>query len=111
VCVAGTTATGAVVAVGDAVVVTVVDATVVADVDATVVGVVLDVVLVAVELHVDSVTLSDNKVTAPVLARTRPVTATPFVSDADVEARMVPTNLDVVFKVAEELTCQKTLHG
>jgi RecA/RadA recombinase len=52
-----------------------------------------------------------SMVTAPVLARTRPVTVAFVLSVIDVDARIEPLNCVVVPSVAELPTCQNTLHA
>lgn len=78
------------------------------------VEVVLGVVVVVVgELaeHVGTVMVLPSRVTAPVWAWTRPVTFAPVSSVADVRARIEPTNDVEVPSVADDPTCQKTLHA
>ena len=55
-------------------------------------------------------TLSSS-VTAPILARARPWISVPVVTVMDWSAMMVPTNLELVPRVAELPTCQNTLQG
>ena len=55
------------------------------------------------------ITLVSN-VTAPVLASSRPVTVAPVCAVTDCLARTVPTNVELVPRVADDATCQKTLH-
>ena len=50
-----------------------------------------------------------RSVTAPVRARSRPRTVTPVPSEMEACAKIVPTNTDDVFSVAELPTCQNTL--
>ena len=52
-----------------------------------------------------------SRVTAPVWARARPFTVAPEVTVIEVEAMIVPANVDPVASVAELVTCQKTLQG
>jgi hypothetical protein len=52
-----------------------------------------------------------SKVTSPFRARARPAIFAPFLRWISVRAMMVPTNVVVVSRVAELLTCQKTLQG
>jgi hypothetical protein len=52
-----------------------------------------------------------SRVTAPFLASTRPATVVPVCTDAEVSARMLPTNVVPVPRVAELPTCQNTLHA
>ena len=60
--------------------------------------------------HVD-VTMSLFKVTSPFRASTRPFTVTPPAIVIDVRAMMVPANVEPDPRVAELVTCQKTLQG
>ena len=93
-----------VVVVGTVVVVVVVVGTVV-----VVVGTVVVVVVLAQE---GTLIVLSSKVTAPLRARTRPVTDAPVSSVAEVRAMMVPTKSVVsVPRVAELPTCQNTLHA
>ena len=55
--------------------------------------------------------LFESKVTAPFCARRRPSTVAPVVTVMDIAATRTPTKVVVVPSVAEEPTCQKTLHG
>jgi hypothetical protein len=76
-----------------------------------VVVVATDVVVVgALRSHVGVLNVSVSSVTAPLRARARPCTVTPVVTLIDVRARIVPTNVDPVPRVAELPTCQNTLH-
>ena len=50
-----------------------------------------------------------SKVTAPFRANSRPSNAAPFRSVMEVRARMFPLKTEVVPRVAELPTCQKTL--
>ena len=69
-----------------------------------------DVVVVDVERSQGGVEMTLlSSVTAPVLARRRPLIVAPVRTAMDVEAMMVPTKLVVVSTVADEPTCQKTL--
>ena len=52
-----------------------------------------------------------SRVTAPLRAKSRPVTVAPVVAAIEVSAITVPTNVEPVPSVAELTTCQKTLHG
>lgn len=52
-----------------------------------------------------------SRVTAPVCANARPDSEAPVITEMLVSARMLPTNLVVVPKVAELPTCQYTLHA
>jgi hypothetical protein len=81
--------------------------------EAAVVVVAPDVVVVvvgALRSHVGVLNVSVSSVTAPLRARARPCTVTPVVTLIDVRARIVPTNVDPVPRVAELPTCQNTLH-
>jgi CBS domain-containing protein len=60
--------------------------------------------------HVD-VIMSLFKVTSPFRASTRPFTVTPPAIVIDVRAMMVPPNVEPEPRVAELVTCQKTLQG
>lgn len=98
-----------VVVVGAAVVLVVVWAGVV-DVGAAVVVVeVLVVVVVAAQAPRDTTFVS--RVTAPFSARSRPSMAAPVFIVTDAEARIVPAKSESVPMVAEDPTCQNTLHG
>ena len=61
--------------------------------------------------QVGTVIVLVSMVTAPVLAKTRPVTFALVVSVIDVDARIEPLNWVVVPSVAELPTCQNTLHA
>jgi hypothetical protein len=99
-----------VVVVGTVVVVVVVGTVVV--VVGTVVVVVGTVVVVVVLAQEGTLIVLSSKVTAPLRARTRPVTDAPVSSVAEVRAMMVPTKSVVsVPRVAELPTCQNTLHA
>ena len=52
-----------------------------------------------------------SRVTAPFRANTRPATVALVCTVAEVNARMLPTKVVSVPRVAELPTCQKTLHG
>jgi hypothetical protein len=52
-----------------------------------------------------------SRVTAPFRANTRPSNAAPVCSEAEVNAKMFPTNVVPVPSVAELVTCQNTLHA
>lgn len=97
--VGGVTTTGTVVVVVGATVVVVVEATV--------------VVVVGVELCAQAGTVTEllSSVTAPVRARTRPLTCALVSSVIDVSAMMVPAIELLVPNVAELPTAQKTLHA
>jgi hypothetical protein len=104
-------ATGKVVVVGARLVV-VLGTVVVVVVLATDVVVVATVVVVPdVAEHVGVVIVPVSMVTAPVWARTRPLTDAPVVRVTDVKARIVPANWLFVPRVAELVTCQNTLHA
>jgi len=62
-------------------------------------------------LHVDVMNLSLIKVTSPLRASALPSTVTPLSSVMDVIARIVPTREEPDPRLAELVTCQKTLHG
>jgi len=61
--------------------------------------------------HAGTVTMLLSSVTAPFRARTLPDTLAPLLRVMLASAKMFPTNLVVVPRVAELPTCQKTLHG
>lgn len=65
---------------------------------------------VGVVWHGDEMNVSVSNVTAPLRASVLPLTVTPVVTVTDVSARIVPTKEEPVPRVAELLTCQKTLH-
>jgi hypothetical protein len=99
-----------VVVVGDVVVV--VDADVVVVVDADVVVVVdADVVVVVAAAHVGKVMVLSSRLTWPFRANTRPSTVVPVCAVAEVKAKMLPTKVELVPKVAELPTCQNTLQA
>jgi hypothetical protein len=52
-----------------------------------------------------------SRLTCPLRARTRPDTVVPVCTLADVSARMLPTNVVFVPRVAELPICQNTLHA
>src|ERR1035437_5063291 len=56
------------------------------------------------------VIVSLSKVTSPVLASARPSSFAPVFIQMDVEAMIVPTKVEPTPRVAELVTCQKTLH-
>ena len=58
-----------------------------------------------------AVMLLASSVTAPVCAKARPDSVEPVITEMLVSARMLPTNLVVVPRVAELPTCQYTLHA
>src|SRR6185503_16373607 len=62
-------------------------------------------------VHVDVMNVSLIIVTSPLRANALPFTVTPFASVTEVRARIVPTNEEFDPRVAELVTCQKTLHG
>jgi len=90
-------------------------AVVVVDPDTAVVVVDPDTAVVVVDpepcAHVGLVNVSSSRVTAPFRARVRPWTVTPVFTPIEVSARMFPTNVEFVPRVAELPTCQKTLHS
>lgn len=55
--------------------------------------------------------VSVSRMTAPFRAKVLPSMVTPVVTVMEVRARIVPTNREPVPKVAELVTCQKTLHA
>jgi hypothetical protein len=69
------------------------------------------VVVVPVVLQLGKLMVLSSRVTAPVRASTLPVTVLPVSTVADANARMLPTKVVLVPKVAELPTCQKTLHA
>ena len=73
------------------------------------VGAVVVVVVPVAQVGVTNVLLSSE--TCPFRASARPWTTVPVVTVIDVRARIVPTNDEVVPRVAELPTCQKTLHA
>jgi hypothetical protein len=58
-----------------------------------------------------TVMVSSSRVTAPLRASTRPVMVSPVCTAMEVRAKMVPTNVELVLRVAELPTCQKMLHA
>jgi len=89
---------------------------VVVDLDVVVVDVADDAAVVVVvpttaAAHVGSVMTLSSRVTAPLRAKTRPLTSAPVLSVMDVSAISVPLNWLVVPSVAELPTCQKTWHA
>ena len=102
-------------------VVAVVGAVVVDPIAVVVVGLGEDVVVVAgtvvlvvgggAAAHAALVKVSLSSETWPLRASARPWTTTPVVTEIDVNAKIVPLNDDVVPRVAELPTCQKTLHA
>lgn len=69
------------------------------------------VVVVVTNAHAEAVMALSLSVTAPVLARTRPLTEAPLFNVAELEARMLPMKLVVEPRVADDPTCQNTLHA
>ena len=69
------------------------------------------VVVVGVVLQLGWVIVLSSKVTEPFRASTRPATLALVLSEAEVSARMLPTNVVSVASVAELPTCQNTLHS
>ena len=61
--------------------------------------------------HVGVVNVSLMSVTAPLRASRRPWIVAPLFALIDVSARMLPTKVAVVSRVAELPTCQNTLQG
>src|ERR1700729_4055713 len=58
-----------------------------------------------------TVMVSSSRVTAPFLARARPLMVSPVVTVIEARARMLPRNVEPVPSVAELPTCQKTLQA
>ena len=58
-----------------------------------------------------AVIVSSSRVTAPLRASARPVIVTAGCTVIDVKARMVPWKVELVLRVAELPTCQKTLQA
>jgi hypothetical protein len=58
-----------------------------------------------------AVITSSSRVTAPLRASTRPMMVSAVCTVIDVRARMVPTKVELVVRVAELPTCQKTLQA
>jgi hypothetical protein len=80
----------------------------------TVVVVLLGTVVVVVgdtAAHVETLIVLSSNVTAPLRASIRPLTVAPVFRVIEVRAMRVPTKLVVVPRVADEPTCQKTLHA
>ena len=73
--------------------------------------VVADSSVAVVELHIGRETLLVFNVTAPVCANKLPFTFAPLFRVMDVRARIFPTNVVVVPRVAELPTCQNTLQS
>jgi hypothetical protein len=101
---------GEVVVVAGDVVVVAGEVVVVAGEVVVVAGDVVVVVVVVVE-HADSAMVLSSRLTWPFLANTRPFTLAPVCTVAEVNAKMLPTNVVSVPSVAELPTCQKTLHA
>jgi hypothetical protein len=77
-----------------------------------VVVVVVEVVVVVVGVsQVGRVIVSWIRVTSALRARSRPAIFTPSPTVMDVKAMIVPTKLEPDPRVAELVTCQKTLHA
>jgi hypothetical protein len=77
-------------------------------------GVVVEVVapvVVVVVVPQELVMVLVSMVTAPFRASSRPSTTAPVVAEIEVRARMVPTKVEFVPRVAELPTCQNTLQG
>jgi hypothetical protein len=83
------------------------------DVVVDVVDVVDVVVVVGADVRhvVGTVTLLSSRVTAPVWARSRPLTEAPVSRVTETSARIVPEKFVVVLSVADDVTCQNTLHA
>ncbi len=69
------------------------------------------VVVVGVVVQLGRVMVLVSRLTWPVRASTRPFTVVPVCTDAEVCARMLPTKVVFVPRVAELPTSKKTLHG
>ena len=78
-------------------------------VDVDVAGVV--VVAAVVEAQVGTVMVLESRVTSPLRASTRPSTVVLVSTTAEVSAKMLPTNVVPVPRVAELPTCQNTLQA
>jgi hypothetical protein len=74
------------------------------------VGITPEVVVVGAR-QLGTVIVLVSRVTAPFRARTRPFTVAPVLRVAEVSAKIVPTKLVEVPRVADEPTCQKTLQA
>ena len=61
--------------------------------------------------HVVLLTVFVSRVTAPVLAKRRPLIVAPVLAVTLTNARMLPTNVEVIPSVAEEPKRQKTLQS
>lgn len=77
----------------------------------TVVVVVVGVVVVTGGAQVGIVTVFVSRVTAPLIANRRPSTVASVVAVMSVSANRFPRNTELVPRVAELPTCQKTLHA
>jgi hypothetical protein len=104
---------GATVVVVEGAAVVVVEGAAVVVVAGAVVVVVVGAVVVVVEgvEHVGTVIVFVSMVTAPLIARARPINDVPETSVIDVVARMVPANAVPAPNVADDPTCQNTLHA
>jgi len=58
-----------------------------------------------------TVTRLSSRVTAPFRAKSLPSTLAPVDAEIDVREMIVPTIVELVPRVVELVTCQKTLHG
>src|SRR5512141_191326 len=61
--------------------------------------------------HVELVMVSSIRVTSPLRASARPSSVTPVAIVIEVRARIVPTKVEPEPRVAELVTCQKTLQA
>ena len=77
----------------------------------TVVVVVVGVVVVTGGAQVGIVTVFVSRVTAPLIANSRPSTVASVVAVMSVSAKRFPRKTELVPRVAELPTCQKTLHA
>lgn len=77
----------------------------------TVVVVVVGVVVVTGGVQVGIVTVFVSRVTAPLIANSRPSTVASVVAVMSVSAKRFPRKTELVPRVAELPTCQKTLHA
>src|SRR6185369_16585868 len=59
--------------------------------------------------HTGLLTELTSNVTAPLRARSLPLTTAPVVAVTDCKAKILPAKLELVPRVADEATCQKTL--
>jgi hypothetical protein len=81
-------------------------------VEVVVVGTVLVVVVVGGDTeHVGTVMTLVSRVTAPLIASARPVSDAPETSVIDCDARIVPAKAVPEPMVANDPTCQNTLHA